>query len=371
MSGSDLVKFLDLGRVNAAHRGALIEGFTRVLDSGWYIQGPELQAFEREFAAYLGVKRFVGVGNGLDALTLMLRAEIELGRLSLGDAVLVPANTYIATILSVTSAGLVPRLVEPDPLTFNLDPEQVASHLDDRVRGILTVHLYGRIGYDERLRDLVERQGLRIWEDVAQAPGATWRGVRAGALGHAGAFSFYPGKNIGALGDAGGVATDDEDLAEMIDVLGNYGSRRKYVNEVKGVNSRLDELQAALLRAKLPALDVENEARVRIARRYDSEIRNPAITLPSHGEPGEHVWHLFVVRCARRDDLQAHLTERGIGTLIHYPIPPHRQDAYAEFSALERPITEAIHREVISLPMDPRMTDAEVDRVVAACDAFA
>ena len=364
------IPFLDLGGVNARDRAALIDAFTRVLDSGWYVLGKEVEAFEREYAAYCGTRHCVGVGNGLEALVLILRAWLELGVLKAGDEVIVPANTYIATILAITENGLTPVLVEPDLATCNLDPARIEPHLGPRARAILPVHLYGQTADMSAINAIARKHGLKVIEDCAQAHGARHAGVRAGALGDAAGHSFFPSKNFGALGDAGAVTTNDDALAEVLRALRNYGSHRKYENSYQGVNSRLDELQAALLRVKLGRVDADNQRRRDIAGRYLREIRHSQITLPVIGAHNEPVWHVFVVRSGARDALQAHLQQQNIGTLIHYPIPPHQQQAYREWNTRSYPITEKIHREVLSLPISPVMSEAEVDAVVAACNTW-
>ncbi len=378
-----MISFLDLKAVNTARRDELMEAATRVIDSGWYIQGGEVRAFEEEFAAYCGVSHAVGMGNGLDALTLILRAYRELGVLHEGDGVIVPANTYIATILAITENRLTPIPVEPDPATCNLDPNQVTRFLDtgiipgtteifprERVKAIMPVHLYGRLAAMDELCALARRYDLRVIEDAAQAHGATHNGRKAGSFGDAAGFSFYPGKNLGALGDAGAVTTSDPALADMVRALGNYGSRTKYVHEVTGVNSRLDEMQAALLRVKLNHLDEDTEKRRDIARAYLQGIVHPRIALPAAPVDASHVFHLFTVRCARRDQLQQHLKDHGIQTLIHYPVPPHRQKAYAAWEKRSLPVTEAIHREILSIPMSPVLTRDEVRQVIGCINAF-
>ncbi len=342
----------------------------RVLDSGWYILGKELEGFEKQFAAYCGVKHVLGVANGLDALVLALRGYMELGRIKEGDEVIVPANTYIASILAISANRLVPVLVEPDPKTYNLDFSKIEERLSSRTKGVLVVHLYGQAAFSPALVRLKKEHSLFVLEDCAQAHGALYQGQRIGSLGDAAGFSFYPGKNLGALGDGGAVTTNDDTLADTVRCLRNYGSRQKYVNELKGVNSRLDELQAAILVEKLRCLDAENEIRRSIADRYLKEIRNPVITLPGCPERYGHVWHLFVVRTADRESLQKHLAARGIGSLIHYPIPPHHQNAYSELRLSNFPITEEIHRTVLSLPMDPTMTEKEVSSVIEACNEY-
>jgi dTDP-4-amino-4,6-dideoxygalactose transaminase len=361
--------FLDLGAIQQSYAPALREAFERVLRSGWYILGQEVEQFEREYAAFCGARECVGVANGLDALTLALRA---LG-IGAGDEVIVPSNTYIATWLAVSQVGATPVPVEPIEATANLDPARIAAALTPRTRALMPVHLYGQPADLAPILALAREHGLKVVEDAAQAHGARYQGRRLGAHGDAVAWSFYPGKNLGALGDGGAVTTDDPTLADRIRVLRNYGSRRKYHNEVLGVNSRLDELQAALLRAKLPRLDEDNARRAAVAARYLQRLQaGPArpIQVAPHGDS---VWHLFVIRHPRRDALAQALAQRGIGTVIHYPVPPHLQPAYTAlgFAAGSFPIAEALHREVLSLPMGPTMRLEDVDRVVDAIDAFA
>lgn len=365
-----MIPFLDLLGINARSREALIAAFTRVLDSGWYIMGKELEAFEREYAGYCGTRHCVGVGNGLDALTLTLRGWLELGVLAPGDEVIVPANTYIATILAITENGLTPVLVEPDAATFNLDARLIERHVGPRTRAILPVHLYGQTADMSTINAVARKHNLKVLEDCAQAHGARHAGARAGALGDAGAHSFFPSKNLGALGDGGAVTTNDDALANTLRALRNYGSHRKYENIHKGVNSRLDELQAALLRVKLAHVDADNQRRREIAARYLHDIRHPQMTLPVVSANNEAVWHVFVIRSNARDALQNYLNNAGIGTLIHYPLPPHRQQAYREWNDRSYPITEAIHREVLSLPISPVMSDQQVSSVVSACNAW-
>lgn len=364
------IPFLDLGGINRRDRDALIAAFTRVLDSGWYVLGKEVEAFERDYTAYCGTRHCVGVGNGLEALVLILRAWMELRVLKAGDEVIVPANTYIATILAITENGLVPVLVEPDLATSNLDAGLIERHITPRTRAILPVHLYGQTADMSAINAVAQKHGLKVIEDCAQAHGARHAGVRAGALGDAAGHSFFPSKNLGALGDAGAVTTNDDALADTLRALRNYGSHKKYENRHKGVNSRLDELQAALLRVKLKQLDADNQRRCDIAARYLRDIRHPYITLPVVGAYNEPVWHVFVVRAAARDALQAHLAAQDIGTLIHYPIPPHQQQAYQEWNSRSYPRTEQIHREVLSLPISPVMSNAQVQAVITACNAW-
>jgi dTDP-4-amino-4,6-dideoxygalactose transaminase len=362
------VPFLDLQPLTARQRDELIAAATRVIDRGWFLLGEELESFEREFAAWTGAAHAVGVGTGLDALSLVLRAWRETGRLAAGDEVLVPANSFIASVLAITEAGLKPVLVEPREDSFNIDVESAAGALTDRTRVIMPVHLYGQAADMEAVLDFAKHHGLLVLEDAAQAHGAAIGGRRTGTWGDAAAFSFYPGKNLGALGDGGMVTTHDAELADVIRALRNYGSRRKYHHEFAGPNSRLDEIQAAFLRAKLPVLDADNRRRREIAARYREGIRHPAVDLPRVcGGDLSHVWHLFVVRTSQRDSLQAHLAARGIGTQIHYPVPPHHQTAYRSlFEGVSLPVTEALAREVLSLPLSPVMADAEIEAVIAA-----
>ncbi|MAE23269.1 DegT/DnrJ/EryC1/StrS family aminotransferase [Pseudomonas chengduensis] len=361
-----MIPFLNLKNLNASLRGELLEACARVIDSGWYIMGQELRAFEQEFADYCGSQHCIGVANGLDALTLTLRAWRELGRLRDGDEVLVPANTYIATLLAITANGLRPVLVEPDEESFNLSPEAVQAALGPRARALLPVHLYGRLADMPALTRIAADNGLLVLEDAAQGHGASLASRKAGNWGDAAGFSFYPGKNLGALGDGGAITTSDPELATTLQALRNYGSHVKYQNLYQGVNSRLDEIQAAMLRVKLRHLDRQTARRRQIARRYLDEMSNPGVQLPDWGQAEQHVWHLFVVRSSQRDRLQQQLAEAGGQTMIHYPIAPHKQQAYPELNALSLPLTERIHQEVLSLPMDPSMTDEQVSRVIEA-----
>ncbi|MCD0278173.1 aminotransferase class V-fold PLP-dependent enzyme [Xanthomonas melonis] len=364
------VPFLDLRSVNARYADELKAAAARVIDAGWYVLGQELVAFEMEFARYCGAAHAVGVGNGLDALSLILRGYRELGVLREGDEIIVPANTFIATYLAISQNQLVLVPVEPDPATFNMDPNSVERAIGPRTRAIMAVHLYGQLADMASLRTLAHRYGLLLIEDAAQAHGAAAHGVRAGAFGDAAAFSFFPTKNLGALGDGGAVLTSDVRLAERIRALRNYGSEVKYHHQCQGVNSRLDELQAAMLRVKLRHLDEEVALRRAVAQRYLREIDHPMIALPSVVSDEQHVWHLFVVRSPRRDALQAHLLQHGVQTQIHYPVPAHRQPAYATLGDAHLPISERLHEEVLSLPMGPTLDAASVGRVIAACQAF-
>lgn len=342
----------------------------RVIDSGWYICGKELENFEQNFSEYCGVKHCIGVANGLDALTLTLKAWIEVGRLKVGDEVIVPANTYIASILAISEAGLKPVLVEPDLASYNLCPINTKQAISEKTKAILVVHLYGRLADMPAINRIAKEHGLLVLEDSAQAHGATLNGKKAGAWGDASGFSFYPGKNLGALGDGGAITTNDSELAKALIALRNYGSHEKYKNIYKGMNSRLDEIQAAMLDVKLKHLDADTNRRRGIAARYCSEINNSAIVLPNSETRDSHAWHLFVIRCEQREELQKYLLDKGVQTLIHYPIPPHKQVACPELSCLSLPITEKIHDEVLSLPITPVMGTTDVDLVIKAINAF-
>lgn len=365
-----MINFLDLKAINNQYQQELKDACARVIDSGWYIMGNELEQFETEFAVYCGAKYAIGVANGLDALILVLRAWKELGKLQAGDEVIVQANTYIASILAITENDLVPILVEPNPHTYNLDPEAVRSAITPKTKAILPVHLYGRLSSMPELMAIAAEHDLLVLEDCAQAHGAETQGKRAGNWGHAAGFSFYPGKNLGALGDAGAITTNDKELVQTIKALRNYGSHKKYENLYQGVNSRLDEIQAAMLRVKLSQLEFETARRQQIAQKYRAGISNQLITLPQVSAEEQHVWHLFVVRCAQREQLQQWLTEQGIQTLIHYPVAPHKQSAYSEWAEKSLPLTEQIHQQVLSLPLDPTMSDEAIEQVIAGVNGF-
>lgn len=366
-----MIPFLSLKSLTDPHRDELVAAATRVIDSGWFIHGPEHDAFQREFSAFQEGAQVVGVANGLDALTLVLRAWIQEGRLHAGDEVIAPANTYIASILAITENRLVPRLVEPDEATFNLDPASLPAALTPRTRAILPVHLYGQACPMPAITGFAARHGLLVLEDAAQAHGARIGGRPVGNWGDAAGFSFYPTKNLGALGDAGAIVTRDARLADHLAALRNYGSHIKYENRYQGPNSRLDELQCALLRVKLRHLEADNARRRHIATLYREGIRNPLVRLPGVAAGEEsHVWHLFVVRVPHRDAFVRHLSSRGVQTAIHYPVPPHRQECYPEFHTLSFPLTEAIHREVVSLPIGPSLTEAEARQVIDAVNSF-
>ncbi|RZJ36269.1 MAG: DegT/DnrJ/EryC1/StrS family aminotransferase [Flavobacterium sp.] len=365
-----MIKFLDLQQINAPYKHAFQQKLDEALEKGWFILGDETRLFEDDFAAFCGTRNCVGTGNGLDALILIFKAYIELGKLKPGDEVIVPANTYIASIIAVMQAGLVPVPVEPKMETFNIDPDLVPNKITPRTKAILAVHLYGRLAEMEKLAEIATDRGLLLIEDAAQAHGArTESGFMAGNLSDAAGFSFYPGKNLGALGDAGAVTTNDDDLADTIAMLRNYGSRKKYYNEIIGVNSRLDELQAAFLNVRLPNLQLENAHRQEIAKRYCGGIRNEKLIV---GEfvPHRHVYHLFVVRTSDRDALKRYLWNSGIETLIHYPVAPHRQKAMKEWHSMNLPITEKIHDEVLSLPISPLLTESEVNHIIMTLNNY-
>jgi dTDP-4-amino-4,6-dideoxygalactose transaminase len=362
------VPFLELRDTYLEIKDELDAACQRVMNSGWYILGEEVKTFEREFAAYCGTKHCVGVGNGLEALQLILRAY----GIGDGDETIVPANTYIATWLAVSNAGAKVVPVEPDGRTYNIDPTRIEAAITPRTKAILPVHLYGQPADMAPINEIAERHGLKVIEDAAQAHGARYRDRRTGSLGDAAGWSFYPTKNLGAYGDAGAVTTDDGQLADRVRLLRNYGSKSKYYNEEKGINSRLDELQAALLRVRLKHLDEWNSRRARVAARYFEALRDTDLMLPKVCEGADPVWHLFVVRSARRDELRKHLKSAGVTTLVHYPVPPHLQEAYSELkpTAGSLPITEAIHREALSLPMGPHLNELAVERVIEAVRSF-
>lgn len=365
-----MLPFLDIKNINLQYEQELKEAFDRVLQKGWYILGDEVTAFEIEFAQYCGAKHCIGVANGLDALVLTLEAYKLLGLLESGDEVLVPATTYIASVLAISQAGLTPVLVEVDDDTCLIDVAEVRHLITDRTKAILPVHLYGQLCDMDQIMQISEKHNLLVIEDAAQAHGAQYGNKRAGNWGHAAGFSFYPGKNLGALGDGGAITTSDDNLAGILRVYRNYGSQNKYNNLYKGVNSRLDELQASFLRIKLKYLDAENEHRRKVAKRFLNNINNPEIILPTCKSDEGHVWHLFTVRCRKRDDLAVYLKDNQIQSVTHYPIPPHKQPAYAEFGALSFPITERIHNEIISLPISPIINDDDVSTVIQTLNRF-
>ena len=365
-----MIKFLDLQKVTAKYADEIHEAVSRVVDSGWYLQGQENENFERHYSEYIGTKYTVGVANGLDALIWILRGYIELGVMRPGDEVIVPANTYIATILAITENGLKPVLVEPDIDTYQIDDRLIEEAVTPRTKAIMIVHLYGCCAYTDKIGEICKKYNLKLLEDNAQAHGCLYNGRRTGSLGDAAAHSFYPGKNLGALGDAGAVTTNDKELAETIRALANYGSVKKYVFKYVGRNSRLDEIQAAILDVKLRHLDEDNAVRKRNARYYIEHIEHPDIFLPKVKNWDSHVFHIFPIRTSRRDELQKYLTENGIQTNIHYPIPPHKQECYKEWNAMSFPITEKIHAEELSLPMSPVMTAEELNKVVEVLNTW-
>lgn len=364
------VEFLNLKKINAQYEDELIESCKRVIQSGWYLVGKELTNFEENFANYCGVKHCIGVANGLDALILTLQAWIELGLLNKGDEVLVPSNTYIASIMAISENGLTPVLIEPDTKNFNLHPAYLRERITSKTKAILPVHLYGQICPMNEIMEIAREFNLLVLEDCAQSHGAVLDGVKAGAWGDAAAFSFYPGKNLGALGDSGAITTNDSRLADTLRALRNYGSHKKYENIYIGHNSRLDEIQAAMLSVKLTHLDAETNIRKSIAQRYLNEIKHADVILPAVTEPQGHVWHLFVICTTKRDSLQKYLSEHGVQTLIHYPIPPHKQKAYEGVFDYPLPISEKIHSEVLSLPISPVMCEEEVSHVINVVNDF-
>jgi dTDP-4-amino-4,6-dideoxygalactose transaminase len=378
-----MIKFLDLKAINQSFEPAISQAVQRVVNSGWYLLGEEAKQFEKEYAAFCGARHCIGVANGLDALRLILKAYIEMGLMQEGDEIIVPANTYIASILAITDNRLVPVLVEPDIHSYNIDPFLIEEKITDKTRAIMLVHLYGQVAMHPEIERLVTKYNLKLVEDSAQSQGAQYLqsdGVvkRAGNIGHAAGHSFYPGKNLGALGDAGAVTTNDDELAEMIRAIANYGSKAKYQNQYAGLNSRLDEIQAAALRVKLQRLEQDNQQRRIVANYYSEHISNARVILPevfnrslSIEQSLSHVWHLYVIRHPNRLLLQQYLEAAGIQTLIHYPIPPHQQGAYRQWNQLSFPVTEAIHQQVLSLPVSPLMKEAEMEAVVNAINQFA
>ena len=372
-----MIKYLDLKAINSLHDAELRAAVNRVMDSGWYLKGEATQQFEQHYADYIGTKYCIGCGNGLDALTLIFRAYIEMGVMVPGDEVIVPANTYIASILAITECGLKPVLVEPSIETLQIDDTLIEQAITPCTRAIMIVHLYGRCAYTDRIGDICRKNNLKLIEDNAQSHGCTYLTPhsplltprKTGSLGHAAAHSFYPTKNLGALGDAGAVTTDDKSLAEVIRSIGNYGSSRKYVFDYKGRNSRIDEIQAAILDVKLRYLDVENQKRKQIAAIYINKVNNPLIRIPQCDDR-DCVWHIFPVLCEQRDRLQQYLKDNGVETQIHYPVPPHKQRCYSEWNHLSFPITERIHREELSIPCNQAMKNEEVDEIINLLNSF-
>ncbi|MDP3119209.1 MAG: DegT/DnrJ/EryC1/StrS family aminotransferase [Sulfuricurvum sp.] len=365
-----MIPFLDLKSINAQYRAELIAACTRVIDSGWYIQGNECNGFEVEFAAYCSTKHAIGVANGLDALILILRAYKVMGIMTDSDEVIVPSNTYIASILAISQNNLVPILVEPDINTYLIDPTKIEEKITSKTKAILPVHLYGQTCDMESINTIARKYNLKVIEDSAQSHGAYFGNKRCGNLGDASGFSFYPGKNLGALGDGGAITTNHDELAQVVRALGNYGSHKKYENLYQGINSRLDELQAAMLRVKLQYLDNEIEKRREIAGYYLENIKNSNIILPTLRAEDNHVWHLFVIRTQNRDELQKYLSDNSIQTLIHYPIPPHKQEAYKEWNSKNYPISEQIHSQILSLPISAVQSLENTNKIVQALNDF-
>lgn len=366
-----MINFLNLQKVNAQYQMALKEAAMRVIDSGWYLQGDENKIFEKKLADLTGALNVITVANGLDALRLILRAYIELGVMKEGDEVIVPANTYIATILAITDNRLVPVLVEPSIGTYNIDIDKIEDAITSLTKAIMVVHLYGRVVWSEKLQEIAQKYNLKIIEDNAQAIGAMWKGIRTGNLGDAAGFSFYPGKNLGALGDSGAVTTKDPEVARVVRAIANYGSEKKYVNTYMGLNSRMDEIQAAFLSVKIDFIDKENEVRRHIANYYIENIKNSKIILPERMiDEKEHVYHLFTVRTSDRDGFQKYLADKEIQTLIHYPIPPHKQTCYKLWYGRSYPITEKIHAEILSLPMSSVLSMQEIEKIVEIINKY-
>lgn len=365
-----MIPFLDLKKTNLPYNKAINEAVTRVIDSGYFIQGPEVRGFEKEFADYCVVSRCVGVANGLDALSLVLRAWKQMGKLKDNDEIIVPANTYIATVLAITDNNLVPIFVEPLMATCNIDVNLIESAISEKTRVILAVHLYGNIVDMDRVSEIAEKYKLLVLEDAAQAHGAEYQGVKAGAWGHAAGFSFYPSKNLGAMGDGGAVTTNDDELANVIAALANYGSEVRYHNSYKGVNSRLDEMQAAILRVKLKGLDADTRLRRSLADNYFNKIKNPFLSLLKPSSDRFNVFHLFPVFSEARDDLQKYLSDNGVGTLIHYPIPIHKQQAYPEYNDLNLPITTMIHDSILSIPLSPCLSHEDSGVIIDILNAY-
>lgn len=359
-----MIKFLDLQKVTQKYSDEIHEAINRVIDSGWYLQGNENETFEVNYSNYIGSKYTIGCANGLDALIWIFRAYIEMGVMQLGDEVIVPANTYIASILAISENGLKPILVEPNIDTYQIDDSKIESVITDRTKAILIVHLYGQCAYTDRIGELCQKYNLKLVEDNAQAHGCLFNGKRTGSLGDAAGHSFYPGKNLGAFGDAGAVTTNNDELAKIVRAIANYGSSKKYVFQYIGRNSRLDEIQAAVLNVKLKHLDEDVCLRRDVARYYIENINNSKIITPQVLDWDAHVFHVFPIRCIGRDDLQKYLLDNGIQTIIHYPIPPHKQECYKEWNNLWFPLTEQIHEEELSLPISPVMTDEDIKSIV-------
>lgn len=365
-----MIKFLDLQKITQKYAEEIHEAVDRVVDSGWYLQGKENESFETDYARYIGTKYAIGCANGLDALIWIFRAYMEMGIMKLGDEVIVPANTYIASVLAISENGLKPVLIEPSIETYQIDDSKIEAAITERTRAILIVHLYGQCAYTEKIGELCKKYDLKLVEDNAQAHGCKFNGRKTGSLGDAAGHSFYPGKNLGAFGDAGAVTTDDEELAEVVRAVANYGSQKKYVFKYCGRNSRLDEIQAAILGVKLKHLDEDVAIRKKIAKYYIEHITNPDIITPIVKDWDTHVFHIFTIRTKRRDELQKYLADNGVQTIIHYPIPPHKQECYKKWNNLSFLITEQIHDEELSLPMSPVMTEDDVRKIINIINGF-
>ena len=365
-----MIDFLSLQKITQMHAHEIHDAVSSVIDSGWYLQGNQNKKFEDNYSKYIGTNHCIGVANGLDALRLIMKAYIELGIIKKGDEVIVPANTFIASILAITDNGLIPVLVEPDINTFQIDDSKIEEVITSKTKAIMIVHLYGQCSYTDKIGEICKKHNLKLIEDNAQSVGCKFKNKRTGSLGDAAGHSFYPGKNLGAFGDAGAVTTDDDELANMVRLLGNYGSPIKYQFDYKGLNSRLNEIQAAVLGVKLKYIEKDNNRRKDVAKCYLERIRNDKIILPIVQDWNAHVFHLFPILCERRNELQHYLIENGIETLIHYPIPPHKQKAYTEFNNLTFPITEKIHAEELSLPISQVITDMEIEKVISAVNSF-
>ncbi|AJI46687.1 DegT/DnrJ/EryC1/StrS family aminotransferase [Francisella philomiragia] len=365
-----MIKFLDLQKINNLYQQELKDACARVIDSGWYIRGSECEKFEQEFAKYCGTEYAIGVANGLDALILIIRAYKELGVFKSGDEIIVPANTYIASILAISANDMVPVLVEPNLDDYLLDTDKIESAITAKTVAIMPVHLYGQTCQMDKINAIAKKYNLKVIEDSAQSHGAYFADKKSGNLGDASGFSFYPGKNLGALGDAGAITTNDKILADTITALANYGSHEKYKNLYKGINSRLDEIQAAMLSIKLKYLNEEIDCRREIAEYYLSNIKNENIILPMLRELDNHVWHVFVVRTANRDKLQKYLLDNGVQTVIHYPTAPHHQEAYKEWNNDDYPISEQIHSQVLSLPIGRHLAKENIKEIVRIVNEY-
>ena len=365
-----MVKLLDLQSITMQHGDEYKAAANRVIESGWFLQGKEIEKFETDYARYIGTSQCVSVANGLDALYLMMRAYKEMGIMQDGDEIIVPANTYIATIIGITRNNLVPVLVEPTWNNLEIDIDKIEAAVTPKTKGVLIVHLYGRVAYNDKLGEICKKYNLKLMEDCAQSHGCAWKNVKTGSLGDAAAHSFYPGKNLGAFGDAGAVTTSDLELAQVIRALANYGSQKKYVFKYVGMNSRMSELDAAVLDVKLKYLDEDNAKRQKLAAYYYENLKNPLITLPAQIPDENNVYHQFPVFCERRDELQEYLKLNGIQTLIHYPIPPHKQECYKEWNERSYPITEKIHTQELSIPMNQVITQEQAEEVVSVLNSF-